>query len=86
MATEGVAAQFQAIVGHDALERLKMIQAPTLVIAGTADRIIKPSSSDVLAKMIPNARLVKIEGGAHSVFIGMSKRFNKEVLDFLREP
>jgi pimeloyl-ACP methyl ester carboxylesterase len=85
MATEGVAGQFQAIVGHDTLERLKMIQAPTLVIAGTADRIIKPGSSDVLAKMIPHARLVKFEGGAHSVFVGMRKRFNKEVLDFLRE-
>jgi pimeloyl-ACP methyl ester carboxylesterase len=85
MATRGVAAQFQAIVGHDTLERLTMIQAPTLVITGTGDRIIKPASSDVLAKMIPNARLVKIEGGPHSVFMGMRKRFNKEVLDFLRE-
>ena len=86
MATRGVAAQFQAIVGHDTLERLQMIQAPTLVITGTGDRIIKPGSSDVLAKMIPDARLVKIEGGPHSVFVGMRKRFNKEVLDFLREP
>jgi pimeloyl-ACP methyl ester carboxylesterase len=85
MATQGVAAQFQAIVGHDTLERLQMIQAPTLVITGTRDRIIKHGSSDVLAKMIPNARLVKIEGGTHAVFVGMRKRFNKEVLDFLRE-
>jgi pimeloyl-ACP methyl ester carboxylesterase len=85
MATRGVAAQFQAIVEHDTLERLQMIQAPTLVITGTGDRIIKPGSSDVLAKMIPDARLVKIEGGPHSVFVGMRKRFNKEVLDFLRE-
>jgi pimeloyl-ACP methyl ester carboxylesterase len=85
MATPGVAAQFQAIVGHDTLERLQMIRAPTLVITGTGDRIIKPGSSDVLAKTIPDARLVKIEGGPHSVFVGMRKRFNREVLDFLRE-
>jgi len=85
MATRGVAAQFQAIVGHDTRERLQMIQAPTLVITGTRDRIIKPASSEVLAKMIPNARLVKIEGGPHSVFVGMRKRFNREVLDFLRD-
>jgi pimeloyl-ACP methyl ester carboxylesterase len=84
MATAGVATQFQAIVGHDTLERLQMIQAPTLVITGTQDRIIKPASSEVLANMIPNSKLVKIEGGSHSVFIGMRKRFNKEVLDFLR--
>jgi pimeloyl-ACP methyl ester carboxylesterase len=35
--------------------------------------------------MIPNARLVKIEGGPHSVFIAKRKKFNKEVLDFLRD-
>jgi pimeloyl-ACP methyl ester carboxylesterase len=85
MATRGVAAQYQAIVGHDTLERLRLIQAPTLVITGTRDRIIKSSSSEVLAKMIPNARLVKIEGGPHSVFIVMRKRFNREVLEFLRD-
>jgi len=85
MATRGVAAQFQAIAGHDTLDRLQMIQAPTLVITGTEDRIIKPSSSDVLAKKILNARLVKIDGGPHSVFVVMRKRFNREVLDFLRD-
>jgi len=85
MATEGIAAQFHAIVEHDTLERLHMIQAPTLVITGTQDKIIKPASSEVLAEMIPNARLVKIGGGPHSVFIVKRKKFNKEVLDFLRD-
>ena len=85
MATRGVAAQFQAIVGHDTLERLQMIQATTLVITGTGDRIIKPGSSEVLAKMIPHAKLVKIEGGPHSVFVVVRKRFNREVLDFLKD-
>src|SRR4030042_2392347 len=85
MATEGVAAQFQAIAEHDTLERLHLIQAPTLVITGTQDRIIKPASSEVLAKMIPNARLVKIAGGSHSVFIGKRRKFNKEVLNFLKD-
>jgi pimeloyl-ACP methyl ester carboxylesterase len=85
MATEGVAAQFQAIAEHDTLERLQLIQAPTLIITGTQDRIIKPASSEVLAKMIPNAKLVKIDGGSHSIFIGKRGRFNKEVLDFLKD-
>lgn len=85
MATGGVAAQFQAIAEHDTLERLHLIQAPTLIITGTQDRIIKPASSEVLEKMIPNARLVNIDGGSHSVFIGKRGRFNKEVLDFLKD-
>jgi pimeloyl-ACP methyl ester carboxylesterase len=80
----GVEGQLEAILNHDTQERLHMIQAPTLVMTGTEDRLIKPSSSEVLASRIPNARLVKFEGGAHSFFVAMRSRFNKEVLDFLR--
>jgi hypothetical protein len=38
----------------------------------------------VIAKLIPNAKLVKVEGGSYAFFIEMSGRFNGEVLDFLR--
>ena len=55
------------------------------MITGTRDRHIKPASSEVLADMIPNAKLVKVEGGAHSLFVGMRSSFNREVLDFLRD-
>lgn len=40
-------------------------------------------SSEVLANTIPNARPVRVEGGAHAFFVEMRSRFNKEVLDFL---
>jgi pimeloyl-ACP methyl ester carboxylesterase len=67
------------------LDRLHLIQSPTLVITGTEDRVIRPASSDVLAKEIPNARLVRVQGGSHAFFVAMKSRFNREVLDFLRE-
>ncbi len=79
----GVKGQLEAILNHDTQERLHMIQAPTLVMTGTEDRLIKPSSSEVLASRIPNTRLVKFEGGAHAFFVAMRGRFTKEVLDFL---
>lgn len=41
------------------------------------------TSSGVLANTIPNARLVRVEGGAHAFFVEMRGRFNKEILDFL---
>ena len=41
------------------------------------------TSSEVLANTILNARLVRVEGGAHAFFVEMRGRFNKEVLDFL---
>ena len=83
LATEGVRGQFEAILGHDTLERLPTIQAPTLVIVGAQDRLINPTSSDVLAGAIPGARLVKIEDGSHAFFISKRGRFNREVLNFL---
>jgi pimeloyl-ACP methyl ester carboxylesterase len=61
-----------------------LIKSPALVIAGTNDKVIKPTSSETIAKNIPNARLVKIEKGSHIVFMEMSKVFNNEVLSFLK--
>jgi len=80
----GLLGQFQVALGHNTLDSLHTIKVPTLVIAGTKDRVVKPSSSEVMEKLIPNAKLVKVEGGSHSFFFEMSGRFNKEVLDFLR--
>ena len=84
-ATEGLALQYEALLGHDALDRIHLIQSPTLVITGTEDRVIRPASSEVLANRIPNAKLVRIEGGSHAFFVAMKSRFNREVLDFLGE-
>jgi len=83
-ATKGVAEQFEAILGHDAADRLGMIKASTLVITGTEDRAIKPVSSDVIAGLVPKAKLVKVQGGGHNFPVEMRGEFNKEVLDFLR--
>jgi len=77
-------AQFVATRTHNTLDRLHLIEAPTLVITGTRDRVVPPHYSEVLASRIPHARLVKVEGGSHSLFMEMRDRFNKEVLDFLR--
>jgi len=80
----GIAGQMEACRNHDALERLAPIAAPTMVIVGTEDRIIAPVSSEVIAGKIPNAKLVKLEGGSHSLSIEMKGAFNREVLNFLR--
>jgi pimeloyl-ACP methyl ester carboxylesterase len=81
----GFAGQREACRKHNALERLPLITAPTLVIVGTKDRIIKPVSSEVIAGKIQNARLVKIEGGSHCFFIEMKNVFNREILNFLKK-
>jgi aminoacrylate hydrolase len=50
---------------------------------GDADRLIAPANSDVIARSIPAARLVKIAGGSHGLNIEMPEQFNRAVLDFL---
>ena len=80
----GLMAQRDGVMAYYSLDRLPSIKAPTLVITGTKDRIIKSTSSDTIARNIPHARLVKIEKGSHSFFTEMHRVFNKEVLDFLK--
>jgi len=81
----GLGSQLQAAAGAHTLDRLGSIQAETLVLTGTKDRLIDPSASRVLASRIPRARLVMIEGGSHAVSVEMRGQFNRAVLDFLRE-
>ena len=82
---QGISGQAVACLKHNTLERLPLITAPTLVIVGTEDKIINPVSSDILASKIPNAKLVKLEGGSHSFTLEMSNIFNNEVLNFLKK-
>jgi pimeloyl-ACP methyl ester carboxylesterase len=69
---------------HDAADRLGMIKAPTLVLTGTEDRLVNPVSSEVIASLIPKAKLVTVPCGGHAFSVEMSGEFNKEVLGFLR--
>jgi len=81
----GFESQGAAIKGHDTSDRLHLIESPTLVIAGTKDRVIRPSSSQFIASKIPGARLVMIENGSHSMSLENRGEFNKAVLSFLRD-
>jgi 3-oxoadipate enol-lactonase len=49
--------QLQAVVGHDAQARLAEIAAPTMVVHGTADRMIPVANGELIASLIPGARL-----------------------------
>jgi pimeloyl-ACP methyl ester carboxylesterase len=60
--------QLGAIVATgDRTKLLRRITAPTLVIHGTVDKMIRPSGGRATAKAIPNARLMMIEGMGHDL-------------------
>jgi pimeloyl-ACP methyl ester carboxylesterase len=78
-----VLAQVEATMAHRTTDRLHAVKAPTLVITGDSDQLIASSNSDVLAKHIPGARLLKVPGGSHGFNFEMPDLFNREVLGFL---
>jgi pimeloyl-ACP methyl ester carboxylesterase len=60
--------QLGAIVASgDRTSMLGAIKAPTLVIHGTVDKMVRPSGGRATAKAIPGARLVMIEGMGHDL-------------------
>jgi 3-oxoadipate enol-lactonase len=61
-------AQLSAIMGHDTSERLGEIAAPTLVIHGTEDRLLDVANGELIARLIPGARLELLEGSGHMFF------------------
>jgi pimeloyl-ACP methyl ester carboxylesterase len=79
----GLQGQKEAITAFNALDRVKTIKAPTLIVFGTKDRLVLPTSSELIAKEIPRSRLVKIENGSHLINLESGKQFNNEVLNFL---
>ena len=80
---EAILGQVEAVMGHKATDRLHQIGTPTLVITGDADLLISPANSDVLARHIPGAKLVKVPGGSHGFNFETPDVFNRTVLDFL---
>jgi pimeloyl-ACP methyl ester carboxylesterase len=68
------ARDFAAVQNHDLIEDddrprrpLSSIEAPTLVVHGTADPLFPLPHGEALAGEIPDARLLKLEGAGHGV-------------------
>ena len=80
----GIAEQMKAVSTHETVDRLRMITAPTLVITGTEDRLGNPVSSETIARLVPNPKLVRVSGGGHTFFMEMHNDFNREDLRFLK--
>jgi pimeloyl-ACP methyl ester carboxylesterase len=64
----GIARHFAAVLGSGSLRRYdEQITAPTLVIHGKADRLMRPSGGRAIARAIKGARVVMIDGMAHDL-------------------
>ncbi|HMT50242.1 MAG TPA: alpha/beta hydrolase [Dietzia sp.] len=65
---QGIGRHFGAIMGSGSLRGYdKQITAPTVVIHGKADRLMRPSGGRAIASSIPGARLVLLDGMGHDL-------------------
>ena len=68
------------------LGRQRRITQPTLIVQGTADQVVAPGNADVLAGLLPNARVQRFKGAGHLLYWEQPKRFVRIVTDFLTDP
>lgn len=64
-AKQTIELQAQAIFGHDTSGRLGEIATPTLVIHGTVDGVLPYANGELVASLIPGARLETLEDVGH---------------------
>lgn len=57
--------QAQAIFGHDTSGRLAEISTPTLIVHGTEDGVLPHPNGELIASLMPAARLETLEGIGH---------------------
>jgi pimeloyl-ACP methyl ester carboxylesterase len=70
---------------HSAKEILPTVDVPTLIVAGARDNMTPRALSDEMARLIPRAQLLVVEGGSHTAPIERPHFVNEAVQRFLAE-
>ena len=66
-------------------EELTQIEAPTLILWGTADTWVPIEGGYILAETLPNSRMITYPDIGHSPMDTVPDAFNADLLDFLAE-
>lgn len=75
-----------AVKGLNTAELLHTILQPTLILAGSEDKLVPVEESEILHEKIPNSILEIIEGFGHgSLLIEDFERINNIIWDFIQE-
>lgn len=69
----------------DNADVLGEVSVPALVVQGEADRIVRPRAAEVLADLVPGARLLSFDGVGHAPFLEDPERFDAALAEFVRE-
>lgn len=71
-----------AMMRWSAEETLPTIDVPVLILAGDKDIVTLPEASETMARHIPDARLVRVEGAGHMGFMERAEVYNAAIADF----
>jgi len=78
----GVARQTAAVAGsRDRTKLLGSVQAPTLVIHGLLDRLVKPSGGIATARAVPGSRLLAFPDMAHDLPLPRWPEMKSAIID-----
>ncbi len=80
---EAYVAQLQGILAWEADRRLPQLQAPTLVIHGENDRLVRLGNGELIASRIPGAKLVTLPHASHIFPTDQSAACHAAILEFL---
>ncbi|MEO3869463.1 alpha/beta hydrolase [Nonomuraea sp. B12E4] len=70
---------------YDVKPQLPSVTCPTLVTVGRTDWVTPVSSSETIASLVPNSKLVVFERSGHSPQIEEAELFQQTMRDFLAE-
>jgi pimeloyl-ACP methyl ester carboxylesterase len=78
-----LARSLRALDGYDAMDRLRGMRIPTLLLAGNRDQMVPEGLIRETAAAIPNCQLKMFENGSHNVQAEQPHAYAKALLDFL---
>ena len=61
--------------------RLQRVDCPTLIVGAEEDRLIPNEMSDKFAEVLPNGKLVRLEGTGHEPLLERPKELTAALLD-----
>ncbi|TWC30537.1 3-oxoadipate enol-lactonase [Pseudomonas sp. SJZ079] len=80
--SRGYAANCAAVRDADFREQLGAIQAPTLIVCGSADPVTTPADGQFMAARIGNSKLIELHA-AHLSNVEAGELFSRAVLEYL---
>ncbi|MDS0258603.1 alpha/beta hydrolase [Haloarcula sp. S1CR25-12] len=82
---QALAWQAAAVDAFDVHDRIDEIRVPTLVVHGTADRVVPVENGRLLADELPDAEYHELDGAPHLLFIERADAVNEYLRGFLTD-